>query len=101
MGSTLQDSPEVWAEASPITYLEGSEPPFLLISSDMTKYIKTTQPENFVAELEALGVDVEVFILQNTVTHFLGLVASTYPVEDARAQAFEVMETFIADVLAD
>jgi acetyl esterase/lipase len=101
MGNTLQTHPEIWAEASPITYVDGSEPPFLLISADATLYLNTTQPEYFAAALEAAGVEVDLMIIPDTYTHFLGIGISSGIVESGRAQAFEAMEIFMQDVLGE
>jgi acetyl esterase/lipase len=59
LGGELDAVPEVWAEASPITWIDGSEPPFLLIHGESDTSITPQNSVDFAAALERAGVPVQ------------------------------------------
>ncbi len=63
LGSPQADAPEIWAEASAITWLDGSEPPFLLIHGAGDASILPAQSEDFAAALETLGIEVQLLLI--------------------------------------
>jgi acetyl esterase/lipase len=61
MQAEPEEAPERYAEASPITWIDGSEPPFALIFNQTPYLFRVKQiTEAFAAELEAHGVPVKV-----------------------------------------
>lgn len=63
LDSTYESSPDRWAEASPASWVDGSEPPFLLIHGDADETIPMQQSVDFANQLTAAGVPVELLII--------------------------------------
>jgi acetyl esterase/lipase len=55
--------PETLAEMSPMSWVDGSEPPFLLIHGTSDTSIPSWMSEKFAAELDDTGVDVELLLV--------------------------------------
>ena len=55
--------PETWAEASPVTWVDGSDPPTLLIHGEADTNIPPVESSNFAAALQAAGVKVELLLI--------------------------------------
>jgi acetyl esterase/lipase len=55
--------PETLAEMSPMSWVDGSEPPFLLIHGTSDTSIPSWMSEKFAAELDDAGVDVELLLV--------------------------------------
>lgn len=55
--------PERWAEASPASWLDGSEPPFLLIHGEKDQSVSPGNSERFAAALEQNGIGFELWII--------------------------------------
>ena len=63
-GAPLEDlTPERLAEMSPITQIDGSEPPFLILHGTADTSVPSWMSERFAAALEQAGVDVELVLL--------------------------------------
>jgi TolB protein len=88
MGGTPDESPESWAEASAITWVNGDEPHFLLIHGTGDTNVFPHQSEKFAVVLEEAGVDVELVLVPN-VNH-RGIVRNT--------QAFEAVESYLENL---
>lgn len=73
LGVATDESPAVWIEASVINWIDGSEPPFLLLHGEADANISPQQTYLFAARLEEAGVAVETIIVP-AVEHF-GLIA--------------------------
>jgi acetyl esterase/lipase len=56
-------SPETLAEMSPMSWVNGSEPPFLLIHGTADRSVPSWMSEEFAAELADAGIDVELLLL--------------------------------------
>jgi acetyl esterase/lipase len=56
-------APETWAEASVVTWIDGSEPPFLLIHGEADTNITPENSTDFAAVLEQAGVAATVLIV--------------------------------------
>jgi acetyl esterase/lipase/L-ascorbate metabolism protein UlaG (beta-lactamase superfamily) len=83
-GSPSQ-TPETWAEASVVTWIDGSEPPFLLIHGEVDDNIPPENSTDFAAALEQAGVAATVLIVpgarhNDIINH---------------AQSFEALENFL------
>jgi acetyl esterase/lipase len=88
LGGKLSEFPELWSEASPISWLDGSEPPFLLIHALQDPEISASGAENFAAALEGAGVEVELMLVQAGHDFF----ASSNP---ASALALDAVDAFL------
>jgi len=63
LGGTSQELPQIWREASAVSSVDGSDPPFLLIHGQDDQNIPASQSREFAAILEAAGVEVELLII--------------------------------------
>lgn len=59
MGCLYSESPERWAEASPVQYVDASSAPFLIVHGEMDDIVPISQSEKLAAALFTTGVDVE------------------------------------------
>lgn len=69
LNSTYDSNPDRWVEASPANWVDGSEPPFLLIHGDADEIIPMEQSVDFASQLTAAGIPVELLIVPG-VDHF-------------------------------
>jgi acetyl esterase/lipase len=66
LGTTFGDAPaELLAEMSPMSWVDGSEPPFLLIHGLSDTLVPAWMAEDFASALEEAGVEVELLLLQD------------------------------------
>lgn len=86
LGAAIDESPEVWVQASAMNWVDGSEPPFLLLHGEVDENINPQQTHLFAARLEDVGVEVEKVIIPG-VEHF-GLIAD----ENALQAMFEFIQ---------
>ncbi len=86
LGAKLDQAPQTWAEASAATWVDGSEPPFLLIHGGKDRTIELEQSEYLAEVLEQAGVDVTLLVIPD---------AGHDEIID-RAQSFEAVEDFLA-----
>jgi Tol biopolymer transport system component/acetyl esterase/lipase len=63
LGAKLDQSPEIWAEASATAWVDGSEPPFLLIHGTEDEVFDPAESMGFAKVLEQAGVDVELLLI--------------------------------------
>jgi dipeptidyl aminopeptidase/acylaminoacyl peptidase len=63
LGGDLDQAAKTWAEASATTWVDGSEPPFLLIHGLDDSTIEPEQSVNFAEILEQAGVEVELLLI--------------------------------------
>ena len=104
MGVSLAEDPDRWLQASPINYIDGSEPPFLLIHGEdaSNEYgISVIESKDFAISLEEASVPVKLVLIPGVDKEFLGHVPIwTWELdEDGRDAAIEAMELFLADLL--
>jgi len=81
-GGTKEVVPAVWEEASPITWVDGSEPPFLVVHGTDDVMVLPRQSERSVSLLRDAGVDVELVLIPG-VDHTRVLGEETYEAVDA------------------
>jgi acetyl esterase/lipase len=86
LGSDLDQAAETWAEASATTWVDGSEPPFLLIHGLDDSTIEPEQSIYLAETLERAGVKVELLLLPDA-DH--GAIINS-------EQSFEAVENFLA-----
>jgi acetyl esterase/lipase len=86
LGAELNQAPEIWAEASAATWVDGSEPPFLLVHGAKDGTIELEQSVSFAEILQKAGVDADLLIIpgadHSAVVH--------------SEQSFEAVEGFLA-----
>jgi len=63
MGGTPEQVPENWATASAINWVQGDEPPFLLVHGLSDTNVAPHQSEIFAAALEGVGTEVELVLV--------------------------------------
>ena len=63
LGSTRAAAPELWAQASPLSWIDGSEPPFLIIHGEADRSIPIEQSQAFAVALQAAGVQAELMLI--------------------------------------
>lgn len=63
LGADQKTNPQLWADASPITWVNGNEPPFLLLQGQSDEWINADQPNTFVAALQKVNESVEIKFL--------------------------------------
>ncbi|MGD8602978.1 MAG: alpha/beta hydrolase [Anaerolineales bacterium] len=83
LGATMDEDPELWDQASALSWVDGSEPPFLLLHGEADINIDPAQTEVFADRLASAGVAVEKIIVPG-VEHY-GLIAD----EDALQAMFQ------------
>ncbi|MCP4542200.1 MAG: alpha/beta hydrolase [Chloroflexi bacterium] len=86
LGAELDKDPEIWAEASAITWVDGSEPPFLLIHGTADTAIDPVESTNLAAALESVGVYAHVELIPD---------AEHLPIVSDQ-QALDAVDAFLA-----
>ncbi len=71
MGSERTENPELWEEASPITHVDGSEPPFLLIHGTEDATVPVIHSTAFVDAVNAAGGSAEAFVIEGAEHGFM------------------------------
>jgi acetyl esterase/lipase len=66
LGAEWSKDSERWAQASPITWIDGAEPPFLLVHGAADRNIPPGQSQAFAKALQAAGVPVELLLVPNS-----------------------------------
>ena len=62
LGKTYAAAPELWAKASPLTYVGKDDPPFLLMHGDQDKLVPYEQSVALADKLKAAGVQTDLFV---------------------------------------
>lgn len=86
--------PAVLAKASPVSYVTGKAPPFLIIHGDADRVVPVTQGQELAAKLQAVGAEVTLVTVQGG-AHGLLTAGESPPRAALAAQAV----TFIVDHL--
>jgi acetyl esterase/lipase len=89
LGGSLEEKPETWARASAITWIDGSEPPFLLVHGGNDSTISPTNSSDFAEALEAAGVEVELLIVPN----------ANHAQITKSEESLQAVEAFLAELL--
>ena len=64
LGTTLQEKPEVYTLASPITHITKDDPPFFLYHGGMDMLVPVDHAEDMKTALDAVGVPAELYIIR-------------------------------------
>jgi len=89
LGGNQVDIPEIWNGASASTWVDGSEPPFLIIHGEGDHSIPPDQSRSFADLLENSGVEVELILVPGAShTQIAGL-----------AQSLETVELFLKNLI--
>ncbi len=62
LGCTYADNPDLWAKASPVTYVSKDAPPFFFLHGDQDKLVDYHQSLEMADKLKAAGAKPDVFI---------------------------------------
>jgi acetyl esterase/lipase len=65
LGATFAKNPNVYRQASPITWVHAGDPPFLIIHGENDKIVAPQQATTFASALEKAGVPVELLMVKN------------------------------------
>jgi acetyl esterase/lipase len=87
LGGTSEDQPQVWEQASAINWVDGSEPPILLLHGGADEDVDPQQTHDFETQLLLAGAPVEKLIFPG-VDHY-GLIVDP--------SALDAMFNFLAD----
>jgi acetyl esterase/lipase len=87
-------APETLAEMSPMSWVDGSEPPFLIIHGTSDTIFPSWMSENFASVLEDAGVEVELVLL-DAKHGFIGQSLSS----PTNVQSLEAIDTFLSALL--
>ena len=63
LGEEQDIAPIIWAEASPLSWVDGSEPPFLVIHGEADQNIRPKQSVIFAEALETAQMDVQLMLI--------------------------------------
>lgn len=63
LGKTLAEAPELYRQASPVTYIRSHSPPMLILHGTADTTVNVKQSELFAAKLKAAGVEHELVII--------------------------------------
>jgi dipeptidyl aminopeptidase/acylaminoacyl peptidase len=72
LGCMPRDCPEVAALASPVTHLDRSDPPMLLVHGTVDKEVPMNQSEQMAARMKQLGVPVQTAYVPDVDHGFIG-----------------------------
>ncbi len=89
LGGTPQEVPEIWLEASAASWVDGSEPPFLIIHGQDDQNIPASQSQDFALILETAGVDVELLLIPDADHNQI----------KSSTQSIEAVENFISRII--
>lgn len=89
LGGTYEELPEIWVQASPASWVNGNEPPFLLIHGEIDQSIPPSQSQEFAEILEAAGDQVELMIIPS---------GSHMQIKDS-SQSMEAVESFLSRII--
>jgi len=65
IGATPEEKPELYKQASPISYVSKDDPPILLVHGDADRLVPIAQSEAMLAELKRAGVEASLIRVKN------------------------------------
>ncbi len=91
LGGTIDEVPDLWQEAAPVTHLDETDPPFLVVQGMADELLPIEMSEKFVATLADAGIEHE-FVAIPEASH-------DFPIEIEREQTAQFL-TAAADFMA-
>lgn len=95
LGGTLDELPTIWAEASPLTWVDGSEPPLMLIHGTRDRTVPFAQSELLATALEQADVEVMFLVLEGADHGFMNRIRGA-----EGSEALTAALTFLDDLAA-
>jgi acetyl esterase/lipase len=92
LGSTYDQDPALWKNASPITYVKAGDPPTLLVHGDKDSVIPPEQTTVYAAALEKAGVPHKVIMVKNADHLFLFLPGK--PIQPSQKEILQAVADF-------
>ena len=89
IGAAPSDKPELAKAASPITYVNKNDPPFLIVHGEKDQSVPNAQSSALSARLSAAGVKNELIIVKNA-PHY----GDMFDEESVRTKVFEFLTTY-------
>jgi acetyl esterase/lipase len=71
MSFTSDEMRNIWGDASPLVWIDGSEPPTLVIHGQQDNIVPITETEHYVEVLSAAGIAVETLYIPNAMHGFV------------------------------
>ncbi len=98
LGTKINEAaPEFLAEVSPLSWVNGNEPPFLLIHGRSDPFIPAWMAEDFAAKLKAAGGEAEVLLVEAGHGYFTDDPLTT----DANVKTQEAISAFLKEVFGN
>ncbi len=94
-GATHEERPDLWKEASPMTYVKPGAPPFLIVHGDHDECVPLRHTEAFARALHEAGNQPEVLIVKNG-NHCMGNIDGLPPASPDAAGLQKIVEDFFA-----
>lgn len=90
LGGTVADKPELAKEASPVTYIDKNDPPFLIVQGEKDESVNPDQSISLNAKLQAAGVKSEIIIVPGA-PHY----GVMFDAKDVRAKLFYMVGRYL------
>ncbi|MGY4707888.1 alpha/beta hydrolase [Candidatus Bipolaricaulota sp. J31] len=95
LGASAQDAPDLWREASPVTWASADDPPFLLIHGLDDRVVSYEESVRMADALRRAGAEVELLLIPGAGHGFINR-----PGSPAARRAIDAMVRFLADRLS-
>lgn len=91
LGVSPEQAPELWAEASPLQWIDGCEPPFLVVHGSWDLRVPSSESRNLVDVLRAHEIDAELMVIPHADHSFIAESLESIPSQ----AAMEAMDAFL------
>jgi acetyl esterase/lipase len=93
LGGTVTDKPDLAKKASPVTYIDKNDPPFLIVQGEKDQSVNPDQSVNLSSRLKSAGVDNELIIVPDA-PHY-GIM---FDAEFIRKRIFYFLNKYMNDI---
>jgi acetyl esterase/lipase len=90
LGASITDRPDLGKTASPVTYIDKNDPPFLIVQGEKDEAVEYTQSVLLSLNLKVAGVKNELIIVPDA-PHF----GVMFDAEDIRQKVFEYLDEYL------
>jgi len=90
LGALAVDRPDIAKQASPVTYIDKDDPPFLIVQGEKDESVPNTQSKILHSWLTLNGVKNDLIIVQNA-PHF----GEMFDADDIRKKVFEYLHAYL------